>query len=663
MTREQAVQRHRELAEQIRRHDYLYYVLGQPEISDEAYDALYHELVELEKKFPELITPDSPTQRVGGQPLEEFRHVEHAVPMLSLDNTYSESELLEFVERVTRALRCPFVPMVVEPKIDGVSISCRYEKGVFVQAATRGDGRVGDDVTQNVRTIRSLPLRLLLASPPEVLEVRGEVYFPLEAFRKVNEERIRAGEPPFANPRNAAAGTLKQLDPRIVASRPLAIVFYAAGQIRGLSIRTQRQWLEFLGKAGLPRPERFWFCQNKEELLLAVRELDQLRPALPYETDGAVIKVDDWTLRERLGQTAKAPRWAIAYKYGSAKARTRLRSVTFQVGRTGTITPVAEMDPVFLGGTIVSRATLHNFDEIRRKGIRIGDYVFVQKAGEVIPEVVGVDVAARNGTEKEIVPPEQCPVCGEKLQWEGIFLRCPNLNCPAQLKRLLMHFAQRRAMDIEGLGEKLADQLVDTGLVQDVADLYTLQMRDLLRLERMGEKSARNLLEAIAKSKKQDAARLIFALGIPHVGETLAQELCRHFGNLNRLAQASLEELQAVPNVGEIVAHSLYRYFRDPKNRRRLERLKEYGVNFQCLERRLPVGPLSGKTVVITGTLSEPREEIARKIEAAGGRVASTVSRRTDWLIVGENPGSKLQEARRLGIPVMTEQELRRMLS
>jgi DNA ligase (NAD+) len=662
MTLQEATKRHKELVQEIRRHDYLYYVLGQPEISDEAYDALYHELLELERRFPTLVTPDSPTQRVGGQPLEGFVHVEHKVPMLSLDNTYSEEELLAFVERICRLLHRPFVPLVVEPKIDGVSISCRYEQGQFVQAATRGDGRVGDDVTQNVRTIRSLPLRLLLSSPPEILEVRGEVYFPLEAFKRINEERMAAGETPFANPRNAAAGTLKQLDPRIVASRPLSIVFYGAGEIRGLEIETQRQWLDFLAKAGLPRPQRFWYCQSREELLAAVRELDQLRPKLPYETDGAVVKVDDWRLHTLLGSTAKAPRWAIAYKYGSAKARTRLRSVVFQVGRTGIVTPVAEMDPVFLGGTIVSRATLHNFEEVRRKGVRIGDYVFVQKAGEVIPEVVGVDVAARQGTEKEILPPEHCPVCGEKLLWEGIFLRCPNLNCPAQLKRLLLHFAQRRAMDIEGLGDKLAEQLVDRGLIKDVADLYTLRLEDLLRLERMGEKSAQNLLSAIERSKGRDAARLIFALGIPHVGETTAQDLCRHFGSLDALAKASLEELRAVPNVGEIVAESIYRYFRDPRNRERLQRLRRYGLNFLCTESRKREGPLAGKTFVITGTLSEPREVVARRIEAAGGRVASGLSKKTDFLVVGENPGSKLEEARRLGVRTIGEEELRKML-
>lgn len=662
MTREEAARRHAWLVNEIRKHDYAYYVQATPLISDAEYDALFDELRALEERYPDLVTPDSPTQRVGGGPLPGFAPVVHSIPMQSLDNTYSLAELFAFVDRVQRALPNERPTYVVEPKIDGVSISVVYRNGLFDHGATRGDGRTGDDISANLRTIRALPLRLNFREPPELLEVRGEAYLPTRAFEELNRERARRGEPLFANPRNATAGTLKQLDPRVVAQRPLSVVFYGAGELRGIACDSQEHWYRILVEAGLPAPSRHWLCRTKEDLSEAVEALDDFRKGLPYATDGAVVKVNEWRFYRILGATARAPRWAIAYKYGAERARTRLRRVLFQVGRTGVITPVAEMDPVFLAGSTVRRATLHNFDEVKRKGVRIGDWVYIEKAGEVIPAVVEVDRSARTGQEEEIVPPEHCPSCGSSLRWDGIFLRCPNPKCPGQLKALLRHFAGRRAMDIEGLGESLIHQLVDKGLIKDLADLYSLSLEDLLPLERMGRKSAENLLSAIEASKRRGLGRLLFGLGIPHVGETAAEALASRFQTLDRLLHATEEEIESIPTVGPTVAKSVADYFRDPVNRARLDRLRQAGVVTEAERPLAAHGSLQGKTFVITGTLSEPRERIVERIREAGGRVTESVSRKTSFLIVGRDPGSKLNQARKHAVRVISEAELRSLL-
>ena len=656
-----AAKRHRELVQRIRELDRAYYVEAAPLVSDQEYDGLYRELVELEKERPELRTHDSPTQRVGGEPLAHFQSVRHALPMQSLDNTYSAEELTAFVDRIQKNLEGEKLGFVIEPKIDGVAVSVRYEKGRMVQGVTRGDGQSGDDITANLRTIRTLPLEIKCDAA--VLEVRGEVYYPRMAFDKLNKQREAAGEAIFANPRNAAAGTLKLLDSGIVARRPLAIVLYGPGELRGVDCATQQEWLKLIAKAGLPVPEKTWFCREKKELLDAVEELDVRRRDFAYATDGAVVKLNEWRLRNALGTTSKAPRWAIAYKYSAEKAVTHLEGVTFQVGRTGAITPVAELKPVLLAGTTVSRATLHNFEEIKRKDIRLGDQVNVEKAGEVIPAVLGPLTEARTGKEKKIQPPANCPACGTEPAWDGIFLRCPNPSCPAQTQRRLQHFAQRGAMDIEGLGESLAEQLVASDLVKDPGDVYRLTLEQLSGLERMAEKSAQNVLDGIEASKKADLWRLIFGLGILHVGAGSARALANHFGSLDKLAAAGEEELLAIHDVGEVVARSIVTWFEHKNNRDLVQRLREAGLNFKAQEVKARGGGknLAGKTFVITGTLSVPREEIAEQIRAAGGKVSSSVSKKTDYVVVGENAGSKLETATQLGITTLSEADFAKL--
>ena len=654
----QAARKHRELAEQIRKLDRAYYEEAQPLVSDEEYDRLYRELLDLEQAHPELPTADSPSQRVGGAPLPHFTSVAHAIPMQSLDNTYSATELEAFVDRIQKELPGEKLGFVIEPKIDGVAVSIRYEKGKFVQGLTRGDGQVGDDVTANLRTIRKLPLKIENHAP--VLEVRGEVYYPQAAFAKLNKQREAAGEALFANPRNAAAGTLKQLDSRLVAKRPLSIVLYGPGELRGVECATQQEWLELIKKAGLPVPEKFWTAKTKAELLAVVEELDAARKNFPYATDGAVVKLNEWRLRNALGTTSKAPRWAIAYKYSAEKAVTTLEGVAFQVGRTGVITPVAELKPVLLAGSTVSRATLHNFEEIKRKDIRIGDHVTVEKAGEVIPAVLGAVVEARTGKEQVIEPPKKCPACETELVWDGIFLRCPNPSCPAQTQRRIQHFAQRGAMDIDSMGESLVEQLVKAKLAKDPADLYQLTLAPLSGLERMAEKSARNVLAGIEASKKTDLWRLIFGLGILHVGAGAARALAGHFGSLEAIEKATEEELCDVRDIGEVVAKSIVTWFGREENRELLRRLREAGVNTQAHQVAARTGgtKLAGKTFVLTGTLSEPRENIKERIIAAGGKVSSSVSKKTDYVVAGENAGSKLDDAQRLGVKVLNEREL-----
>jgi DNA ligase (NAD+) len=650
-----AKKRHHELADQIRKLDAAYYQEAQPLVSDQEYDRLYRELLELEAAHPELRTADSPSQRVGGEPLPHFTSVAHALPMQSLDNTYSASELEAFYDRIQKALEGEKLGFVVEPKIDGVAVSVRYERGQFVQGLTRGDGQKGDDISANLRTIRNLPLEI--RNPAPVLEVRGEVYYPQAAFDKLNRQREAAGEATFANPRNAAAGTLKQLDSRLVAKRPLSIVLYGPGELRGLDCATQQEWLELMAKAGLPVPERTWFRDTKAGLLAAIEELDLARKSFSYATDGAVVKLNEWRLRNALGTTSKAPRWAIAYKYSAEKAVTTLEKVSFQVGRTGVITPVAELKPVLLAGTTVARATLHNFEEIKRKDIRRGDHVTIEKAGEIIPAVLGAVVEARTGAEQVIEPPQNCPACETELGWDGIFLRCPNPSCPAQTQRKIQHFAQRGAMDIDGMGEALVEQLVEAKLAKDPADLYQLTEEKLLTLERMAEKSARNVLAGIEGSKQADLWRLIFGLGILHVGAGSARALANHFGTLEGIEGASEEELLKIRDVGEVVAKSIVTWFAREENRELIRRLREAGVKTKAHQTAARTGGtnLAGKTFVLTGTLSEPRENVKERILAAGGKVSGSVSKKTDYVVAGENAGAKLEEAQRLGITVLTE--------
>ncbi|HZV33613.1 MAG TPA: NAD-dependent DNA ligase LigA, partial [Verrucomicrobiae bacterium] len=552
MTHAQAEARHAQLAEEIRGHDHAYHVEARPTITDQAYDRLYRELLDLEKEFPDLVTPDSPSQRVSGEPLTEFKPVQHLVPMMSLDNTYSQEELRDFAARVQRLLPGQTLEWILEPKVDGVAINLRYENGRFTSGATRGDGTTGDDVSANLKTIRSLPHQLRASGKkiPRLMEVRGEVYMTKAGFAKLNAERAAAGEETFANARNSAAGSLKQLDPKIVAKRPLDIIVYGLGQFESSEDLTQHdEMLTWLKSVGFKTPEKTWKCRSVEELIAAINELDALRRKFVYETDGAVIKLNTFALREKVGFTSKAPRWAIAYKYAAEQAETKLRAITISVGRTGALTPVAELEPVFLAGSTISRATLHNEDELRRKDIRVGDTVTIEKAGEVIPAVVGVVLTKRTGRETVFEFPKICPECGSKVArgesgegGEGAVWRCVNPDCPAQVRGRIEHWCARGAMDIEGGGEVLVAQLVGKGLVRDVADLYRLTLDEVANLERMGEKSAQNFLDGVEASKKRDLWRLIYGLGIFHVGAGVAKALGKAFPTLDDIFAASQDQ-------------------------------------------------------------------------------------------------------------------------
>ena len=669
MTRAEAKARHARLVEEIRAHDHAYYVEAKPTISDQAYDRLYHELLDLEARFPDLVTPDSPSQRVGGEPLTEFKPVQHLSPMMSLDNTYSQDDVREFVARVQRLLPGETLEWILEPKVDGVAINLRYEKGLFIRGATRGDGTTGDDVTSNLKTIRSIPARLhsTAKKTPDVMEVRGEVYLTKTGFAKLNAERKAAGEEPFANPRNAAAGSLKQLDPRLVAKRPLDIVVYGLGAFEGVA---RPQWhdevLAWLKSAGFKTPEKTWKCHSPEELIEAINQLDKIRRNFAYETDGAVIKLNSFAQCEKVGYTSKAPRWAIAYKYAAEQAETKLKAITIQVGRTGALTPVAELEPVFLAGSTISRATLHNQDDMRRKDIRVGDTVTIEKAGEVIPAVVGVVLTKRTGKEKPFEFPTHCPECGSKVARSdgaaegetGVVWRCVNPDCPAQVRGRIEHWCARGAMDIEGGGEVLVSQLVKTGLVHDVADLYKVTLDELINLERMGEKSARNFLDGVEASKKRDLWRLLFGLGILHVGAGVAKALGKSFATLDDLFATSLPQLTEIEDVGEVIAQSLVQWHGDQRNRKLIERLRQAGLNFRSAlyNPSAALGPFAGKTFVLTGTLPAlKREEAAAKIEALGGKVSGSVSKKTDYVVAGEEAGSKLDKAQKLGVKIIDE--------
>ncbi|MGQ9572177.1 MAG: NAD-dependent DNA ligase LigA [Dehalococcoidia bacterium] len=654
-----------DLRAQIRYHDYRYYVLDSPEISDAEYDELMRELRELETRFPQLITPDSPTQRVSGQPVEAFGVVEHRVPLLSLANAFSYEELKAWHRRALTLLGVEGFPVVCEPKIDGLAVALVYEDGRFVQGATRGDGYRGENVTENLRTIRSIPMRLLAKDAPSRFEVRGEVYMSKAAFERLNEERTEQGQPLFANPRNAAAGSVRQLDARITAQRSLDIWVYQLGWADGAYPLTHWEtlhWLQEMGFRVNPNIARYEELEGVERYH---RQWEDRRHDLEYEIDGLVVKVDPFEYYERLGVVGREPRWAIAYKFPPIQATTKLLGIEINVGRTGSLNPYAVLEPVQVGGVTVSKATLHNEEDIRRKDVRVGDTVIVQRAGDVIPQVVGPVVSKRSGREKVFVMPERCPACGTPVvRPEGEVMRyCPNPACPAQAFRWLTHFASRGAMDIEGLGESWCHVLLEQGLVKDPSDIYYLTKEQLVGLERMGEKSAENLLKAIEASKERPLGRVIFALGIRHVGNEIATLLASHFGSIDALAQASVEELTAIPTVGPRIAESVHQYFRDANNLQVIEKLRRAGVRM-AEEAAAPVeGPLAGLTFVITGTLaSMPRSKAEELIGELGGSTSDSVTKKTDYLVVGESPGSKLQKAEQYGTKLLNEEEFLELL-
>lgn len=711
-TEASARERVAELRRIVEEHNRRYYEEASPTVSDREYDRLYRELADLEARFPNLASLDSPTQRVGGKPLKAFAQISHRVPMLSLDNTYSEEEVADFYERMERLLPNKRIPVVIELKVDGVAVSLLYEKGELRYAATRGDGNVGDDITQNIRTIRSVPGKLR-GHPPTVFEVRGEVYMDKRGFEKMNAERAKAGLPLFANPRNAAAGSLKQLDPSHVARRPLGIILYGTGEIGDLDLIRHSELFPLLSKFGLPHSEKWWCAESLEEILEAIHELDRIRTSFAYETDGAVIKVDSFTQREQLGFTAKSPRWAIAYKYAAERVQTRLTDILIQVGRTGILTPVAVLEPVFVSGSTVSRATLHNEDEIKRKDIRIGDTVVIEKAGEVIPAVVEV---VRSKRPRDARPFDfskhirgKCPACGHPIRRDPEFVawRCENLLCPAQTTRRVEFFAARGALDIESIGGIVADKLVERGLVRDPLDLFELTIDQLAKLNLgtdeaprvFGEKNAIKAIDAIERARTFPLSRWLFALAIADVGKTTANQIARFHRKIEDVADSHLlrdiiryheatktnrpeiaarllksgfatpsknkNERGIVTEVGPVVARSVLDYFASAAGRRTLQRLKRLGIEPTSEKRPTKSAselPLAGKTFVLTGTLpSMTREEATARIETLGGKVTGSVSKKTDFVLAGENPGSKLDKAKELGIRVVDENEFRRM--
>ncbi|MEK6279822.1 MAG: NAD-dependent DNA ligase LigA [Acidobacteriota bacterium] len=669
MARAESVPREIEkLREQIRRHEELYYIQDNPEISDAEYDALLEKLQQLEQNHPEYITLDSPTQRVGGRPAEGFSEVVHRHPMLSLDNSYNIDELRAFDQRCLRLADGRSLEYVAEMKIDGLSISLHYENQILLRGVTRGDGRIGEDVTQNARTIRSVPLKLSAKAKPAAneIEVRGEVFIPRKVFERTNAEREDQGEPRFANPRNAAAGTIRQLDSKKVASRKLDMFAYDLIAGGRKPFATHWQALNWMEQAGFKVNPHRVLCASIEEVIDFAGKIEGQRDDLDYEIDGLVVKVNSTALQEEFGATNKAPRWAIAYKYAARQATTKVLSISVQVGRTGALTPVANLEPVSLAGTTVSRATLHNPDEVKRLGIRIGDWVLIEKGGDVIPKVLKVIESKRTGEEKVFRMPKKCPVCGgEVSRPEGeVVSRCVAADCPAQLKGRLLHFASRRAMRIEGLGESLVDQFVASGKVHDAGDLYSLTLEDIAGLERMATKSASNLLDQLEASKERDLSNLIYALGLRHVGDRTATTLAKHFGSLDKLSKATVEELDDIPEIGLTVGQSVRDWFDDEGNQELCSRLELAGVRTKLRKSAEPTDDrFAGKVFVLTGTLEGyTRDEAKAAIETRGGRVASSVSKKTDYVVAGEEAGSKLDKATALGVTVVDEETFRTML-
>ncbi len=647
-------------------HNHKYYVEAEPEITDYEYDQLFKELKELEEKYPQFITPDSPTQRVSGSPIEYFTQVKHEIPMLSLDNVYSEEEFIEFDKRIRKLLPGEQIEYVGELKIDGVSISLIYENGLLKMGLTRGDGEKGDDVTNNLKTIKSIPLKLEneFALKTNKIEVRGEIYISKKNFQMLNEEREKKGEPLFANPRNAAAGSLKLLDPKEAASRKLDVFIYWINLQNEIEIKTHWEGLNLCKQLGFKVNPHSMLLKNYSELKNYLNKWEKEKEFLPYEIDGIVIKVNSLQQQKLLGTTSHHPRYAVAYKYQPEQAVTKIKNIIIQVGRTGALTPVAELEPVHLSGTIVSRATLHNEEEIIRKDIKIGDKVIIQKAGEIIPQVIRVLKEERNGTEIPFKFPSNCPICGSpviKPEGEAVS-RCTGYWCQAQIKERIRHFVSRSAMDIETIGQSLINQLVDKGIVKDYSDLYELTVDTLMQLERMGKKSAQNLINGINKSKNLNLSRLIYALGIRHIGERAASLLANRFTSIDSLSKATIEELQEINEIGPKAAESIVNFFSSKETQKILNKLKLARVKMDEEKKEVPKTAISGKTIVITGTLSLPREEIKRKIEALGGIVSSTVSKNTNYLVVGSEPGSKYNKALSLGIKIITEKELNDIL-
>lgn len=660
------------LRSQLEHHNYRYYVLDDPELTDAEYDKLFVELQSLEAQYPELVCPESPTQRVGGAPLSEFAAVSHQIPMLSLNNAFSEEDIQNFDRRVREGLRCEVVDYVAEPKFDGLAISLRYEQGRFVRGATRGDGATGEDVTQNLRTVRGIPLQLRQGAP-DLIEVRGEVLMFKRDFQALNERQRKASAKEFVNPRNAAAGSLRQLDPRITANRPLRFFGYGMGTMSGMPAglalpETHNKLLDWLASLGIPVTKERAVVTGASGLMAYYRRMGERRQSLPFEIDGVVYKVNELNLQEKLGFVSRAPRFAIAHKFPAEEALTEVRDIDVQVGRTGALTPTARLKPVFVGGVTVTNATLHNEDEMRRKDIHIGDTVVVRRAGDVIPEVVRAIPERRPSDARMFHMPTHCPVCGSdviRLADEAVARCSGGLFCPAQRKQALLHFASRRAMDIEGLGEKIVDQLVDQGLVRTLPDIYELSEDTLSALDRMGAKSAANLIGAIKQSRQTTLQRFIYALGIRNVGESTARDLARHFGSLDAILHASLGELLQVSDVGPVVAEAIRRFFDENHNIHVINRLRALGVSWQEHEPAATAaeGVFAGKTLVLTGTLpGMSRDEAKMLIEAAGGKVAGSVSRKTHYVVAGDDAGTKLEKARSLDVPIIDEIRLRSML-
>lgn len=652
-----------ELRKKIEYHNYKYYVLDEPEISDYDYDRLMHELKKLEEANPEFMDPNSPTQRVGGKPLKEFNQVQHKVPLLSLQDVFSFEELLEWDTRVKNSIgSCEYV---VELKIDGLSVALLYENGEFVQGATRGDGVIGEDVTQNLRTIKSIPLKI---EEKNLLEVRGEVYMPKEAFEGLNIQREELEQPLFANPRNAAAGSLRQLDPKIAAERKLDIFIFNIQRYQGQQpLETHRKGLDYLDSLGFKVSPRRIVCKDINEVVEEIKRIGETRGELSFDIDGIVVKVNELNKREELGQTAKTPRWAVAYKFPAEKKKTKVKDIIVQVGRTGAITPTALLEPVRIAGSVVSRATLHNEDYIREKDIKIGDSVIIQKAGEIIPEVVEVVKEERDGTEVEFMMPEVCPECGgETVREEGeAALRCTNMSCPAQLKRTIIHFASRDAMNIDGLGPQIVGLLMSNDLVHDAADLYYLKFEDLVNLERMGKKSAQNLLNSIEKTKENPISKLLFGLGIRFVGSKGAKNLAKAFKSVDNIMNASYEDLIEVEEIGDKMAESIITFFKEEHNRRLIEKFRAAGLNFVDEEESTGEEKIFlGKTFVLTGALEKfTRNEAQEIIERLGGKVSSSVSKKTSYLLAGEDSGSKLKKAQELGVNIISEEDFDKMVN
>ena len=667
MKKERAEREIKRLKRLIEKHDTLYYIEDKPEISDQEYDGLMNKLRSLEEKYPDFVTHDSPTRMISGRPIEGFKTVKHIVPMLSMDNTYSADELREFDKRVKKNLKKEKVEYVVELKIDGASVCLLYKNGNLEIASTRGDGVNGDDITQNIRTIKGVPLRLAEKGMkvPFMIEVRGEVFMAYASFESLNRHAQSYKEQPFANPRNAASGSLKLLDPRIVAKRNLDILAYGVGYFEGITFKTQSEILEFLKKRRFNVNSHIAKFSDIEDVIRYCNKWEKDKEGLGYHIDGMVVKVDSLAQQKMLGVTTKSPRWMISYKFPAERKATKVLDVTVQVGRTGTLTPVAILEPVHLSGTVVSRSTLHNFDEIERLDVKIGDTVLIEKSGEIIPKVVNVIKDKRTGREKKIKMPARCPVCGSRVikDTKEVAIRCGNISCPAMVKNNILHFASRNAMDIEGMGEAVVDQLVDRDIIKDCGDIYYLTADKVEKLERMGKKSAQNLIDAIYKSRENPLSKLIFALGIRHVGVHAAWILAQRFGSIEKIARQSPEDLKKIDEIGDIMAESIAGFFMEESSNIVLKKLRDAGVRMKESIRTGKEMPLKGKTIVVTGSLSGyARGEIEPLIRELGGNASSSVSEKTDFLIIGESPGSKLDKAKKLGIKIIGEAEFNRLI-